>query len=222
MNQEQWNKVDDYFSATLAPSDAVLDAALADSEQAGLPAINVAPNQGKLLNLLARISGARRILEIGTLGGYSTIWLARALPPGGSLVTLELEPMHAKVARANIDRAGFGDSTTIMVGSAVDTLKSLAADQVQPFDFVFIDADKQNNPQYLEWSLKLSRPGTVIITDNVVRKGGVADLDNHDPDVEGVRSLFAMAASNPNLSSTAVQTVGAKGWDGFAITVVSG
>ncbi|NYT57547.1 O-methyltransferase [Alcaligenaceae bacterium] len=222
MNQEQWNKVDDYFSATLAPSDAVLDAALADSEQAGLPAINVAPNQGKLLNLLARISGARRILEIGTLGGYSTIWLARALPVDGSIVTLELEPAHAKVAQANIERAGFGDTVTIMVGSAVDTLKSLVANQTQPFDFVFIDADKQNNPHYLEWSLKLSRPGTVIITDNVVRKGGVADLSNDDPDVEGVRSLFAMAASNPNLSSTAVQTVGAKGWDGFAITVVSG
>lgn len=222
MNQEQWNKIDDYFSATLAPSDAVLDAALADSQEAGLPAINVAPNQGKLLHLLARISGARRILEIGTLGGYSTIWLARALPPGGKIITLELEPGYAKVAKANIERAGFNDVVSIRVGSAVDTLKNLFAEQIEPFDFVFIDADKQNNPHYLEWSLKLSRPGTVIVTDNVVRKGGVADLGNQDPDVEGVRSLFAMAAANPNLSSTAVQTVGAKGWDGFAITVVSG
>ncbi|MGB6103648.1 MAG: O-methyltransferase [Pusillimonas sp.] len=222
MNQDQWNKVDDYFSATLAPSDAVLDAALARSEQAGLPAINVAPNQGKLLQLLARISGARRILEIGTLGGYSTIWLARALPEGGSITTLELEPMHAEVARRNIEQAGFADAVSVIVGSAVDTLKNLVRDGAEPFDFIFIDADKQNNPHYLEWSLKLSRPGTVIVTDNVVRKGGVADLGNHDPDVEGVRSLFAMAGADPRLSSTAVQTVGAKGWDGFAISVVSG
>lgn len=221
MNQEQWNIVDDYFSATLAPSDPVLDAALDSSQQAGLPAINVAPNQGKFLHLLARISGARRILEIGTLGGYSTIWLARALPAGGALVTLELEPAHALVARQNIEHAGFSDRVSVVVGNAVDTLKSLVRDQVEPFDFVFIDADKQNNPQYLEWSLKLAKAGTVIVTDNVVRKGGVADLDNHDPDVEGVRSLFAMAGANPRLSSTAIQTVGAKGWDGFAITVVS-
>lgn len=221
MNQEQWNIVDDYFSAMLAPSDPVLDAALDSSQQAGLPAINVAPNQGKFLHLLARISGARRILEIGTLGGYSTIWLARALPAGGALVTLELEPAHAQVARQNIEHAGFSDRVSVVVGNAVDTLKSLVRDQVEPFDFVFIDADKQNNPQYLEWSLKLAKAGTVIVTDNVVRKGGVADLDNHDPDVEGVRSLFAMAGANPRLSSTAIQTVGAKGWDGFAITVVS-
>ena len=221
MNQDLWNKVDDYFSATLAPSDAVLDATLADSEAAGLPAINVAPNQGKLLHLLARISGARRILEIGTLGGYSTIWLARALPEGGSIVTLELDPAHARVAQANLARAGFGGVATVMVGNAVDTLEQLFSDRVEPFDFVFIDADKQNNPHYLEWSLKLSRPGTVIVTDNVVRKGGVVDPDNHDPDVEGVRSLFNMVAGDPRLSSTAVQTVGAKGWDGFAITVVS-
>ncbi|MDS1141802.1 O-methyltransferase [Pusillimonas sp. SM2304] len=221
MNQAQWNIVDDYFSATLAPSDPVLDAALDSSQQAGLPAINVAPNQGKFLHLLARISGARRILEIGTLGGYSTIWLARALPAGGALVTLELEPAHAQVARQNIQHAGFSDKVSVMVGNAVDTLENLVREQVEPFDFVFIDADKQNNPLYLEWSLKLAKAGTVIVTDNVVRKGGVADPDNHDPDVEGVRSLFAMAGANPRLSSTAIQTVGAKGWDGFAITVVS-
>jgi len=221
LNQEQWNKVDEYFSATLAPSDPMLDAALASSEQAGLPAINVAPNQGKFLQLLARISGAKRILEIGTLGGYSTLWLARALPAGGSLITLELEPAHAEVARLNMERAGVSDKVSVMVGNAVDSLKKLVRDQVEPFDFVFIDADKQNNPQYLEWSLKLARAGTVIVTDNVVRKGGVADPNNHDPDVEGVRSLFAMASANPRLSSTAVQTVGVKGWDGFAISVVS-
>ncbi|MDN7863205.1 O-methyltransferase [Burkholderia multivorans] len=220
MNQDQWNRVDAYFSATLVPSDDVLDAALAASEAAGLPAINVAPNQGKLLQLLATIRGARRILEVGTLGGYSTIWLARALPPGGRLVTLELNPAHAAVATQNIARAGFADVVSVVVGSAKDSLARLIADGEAPFDFIFIDADKDNNRAYLDAALKLSRPGTVIVVDNVVRRGRVADPDNRDPDVVGVREGFARIVAEPKLTTTAVQTVGQKGWDGFSISIV--
>ncbi|OXJ13688.1 O-methyltransferase [Burkholderia sp. AU6039] len=220
MNQDHWNQVDAYFSATLVPSDDVLDAALAASDAAGLPAINVAPNQGKLLQLLATIRGARRILEVGTLGGYSTIWLARALPPGGSLVTLELNPEHAKVATQNIARAGFAEVVTVVVGSAKDSLARLIDAGEAPFDFIFIDADKDNNPAYLDAALKLSRPGTVIVVDNVVRGGRVADPDNHEPDVVGVRDGFARLVAAPNLTTTAVQTVGQKGWDGFSISIV--
>lgn len=222
MDQDQWNKVDAYFSATLVPSDDVLDAALAASEAAGLPAINVAPNQGKLLQLLATIRGARRILEVGTLGGYSTIWLARALPPDGRLVTLELNPDHAKVATQNIARAGFADLVSVIVGSAKDSLARLVDTGEAPFDFFFIDADKDNNAAYLDAALKLSRPGTVIVVDNVVRRGRVADSDNRDPDVVGVRNGFARIAAEPNLMTTAVQTVGLKGWDGFSISIVGG
>ncbi|MBU9210594.1 O-methyltransferase [Burkholderia multivorans] len=220
MDQDQWNRVDAYFSATLVPSDDVLDAALAASEAAGLPAINVAPNQGKLLQLLATIRGARRILEVGTLGGYSTIWLARALPPGGRLVTLELDPAHAAVATQNIARAGFADVVSVVVGSAKDSLARLIADGEAPFDFIFIDADKDNNRAYLDAALKLSRPGTVIVVDNVVRRGRVADPDNRDPDVVGVREGFARIVTEPKLTTTAVQTVGQKGWDGFSISIV--
>ncbi|MBN3730685.1 O-methyltransferase [Burkholderia sp. Tr-20390] len=220
MNQDHWNQVDAYFSATLVPSDDVLDAALAASDAAGLPAINVAPNQGKLLQLLATIRGARRILEVGTLGGYSTIWLARALPPGGSLVTLELNPEHAKVATQNIARAGFAEVVTVVVGSAKDSLARLIDAGEAPFDFIFIDADKDNNPAYLDAALKLSRPGTVIVVDNVVRGGRVADPGNHEPDVVGVRDGFARLVAAPNLTTTAVQTVGQKGWDGFSISIV--
>ncbi|MBU9165012.1 O-methyltransferase [Burkholderia multivorans] len=220
MDQDQWNRVDAYFSATLVPSDDVLDAALAASEAAGLPAINVAPNQGKLLQLLATIRGARRILEVGTLGGYSTIWLARALPPGGRLVTLELNPAHAAVATQNIARAGFADVVSVVVGSAKDSLARLIADGEAPFDFIFIDADKDNNRAYLDATLKLSRPGTVIVVDNVVRRGRVADPDNRDPDVVGVREGFARIVAEPKLTTTAVQTVGQKGWDGFSISIV--
>ncbi|MBR8375075.1 O-methyltransferase [Burkholderia cenocepacia] len=220
MDQDRWNQVDAYFSATLVPSDAVLDAALAASDAAGLPAINVAPNQGKLLQLLATIRGARRILEVGTLGGYSTIWLARALPPGGSLVTLELNPAHAKVATENIARAGFAQVVSVVVGSAKDSLARLIDAGEAPFDFVFIDADKDNNAVYLDAALKLSRPGTVIVVDNVVRGGRVADPDNREPDVVGVREGFARLAAEPALMTTAVQTVGQKGWDGFSISIV--
>ncbi|HDR9800776.1 TPA: O-methyltransferase [Burkholderia cenocepacia] len=220
MNQDRWNQVDAYFSATLLPSDAVLDAALAASDAAGLPAINVAPNQGKLLQLLATIRGARRILEVGTLGGYSTIWLARALPPGGSLVTLELNPAHAKVATENIARAGFAQVVSVVVGSAKDSLARLIDAGEAPFDFIFIDADKDNNAVYLDAALKLSRPGTVIVVDNVVRGGRVADPDNREPDVVGVREGFARLAAEPALATTAVQTVGQKGWDGFSISIV--
>ncbi|HEM7899055.1 MULTISPECIES: O-methyltransferase [Burkholderia cepacia complex] len=220
MNQDRWNQVDAYFSATLVPSDAVLDAALAASDAAGLPAINVAPNQGKLLQLLATIRGARRILEVGTLGGYSTIWLARALPPGGSLVTLELNPAHAKVATENIARAGFAQVVSVVVGSAKDSLARLIDAGEAPFDFIFIDADKDNNAVYLDAALKLSRPGTVIVVDNVVRGGRVADPDNRELDVVGVREGFARLAAEPALMTTAVQTVGQKGWDGFSISIV--
>lgn len=220
MDQDRWNQVDAYFSATLVPSDAVLDAALAASDAAGLPAINVAPNQGKLLQLLATIRGARRILEVGTLGGYSTIWLARALPPGDALVTLELNPAHAKVATQNIARAGFAQVVSVVVGSAKDSLARLIDTGEAPFDFIFIDADKDNNAVYLDAALKLSRPGTVIVVDNVVRNGRVADPDNREPDVAGVRAGFARLAAEPALMTTAVQTVGQKGWDGFSISIV--
>ncbi|ONO48308.1 methyltransferase [Burkholderia cenocepacia] len=220
MDQDRWNQVDAYFSATLVPSDGVLDAALAASDAAGLPAINVAPNQGKLLQLLATIRGARRILEVGTLGGYSTIWLARALPLGGALVTLELNPAHAKVATQNIARAGFAQVVSVMVGSAKDSLARLIDTGEAPFDFIFIDADKDNNAVYLDAALKLSRPGTVIVVDNVVRNGRVVDPDNREPDVAGVRAGFARLAAEPALMTTAVQTVGQKGWDGFSISIV--
>ena len=215
--EKTWTEVDDYLVSAVLTPDPVLDAALADSAEAGLPSIAVAPNQGKLLNLLARLAGARSILEIGTLGGYSTIWLARALPAGGKLVTCEYEPKHAEVARANLARAGFGeDVVEIRVGAALDTLPTLTG----PFDFVFIDADKANLDNYVRAALELSRPGTTIVVDNVVRGGEVADAGSTDANVQGVRRMFELIAAEDRLDATAVQTVGSKGHDGFALAVV--
>jgi predicted O-methyltransferase YrrM len=222
MTLSQWTKVDDYFAGLFVPPDPVLDAALAASDAAGLPAINVAPNQGKLLMLLARMKGARRILEIGTLGGYSTIWLARALPKDGRLVTLEADGQHAEVARANIARAGLGDIVEVRLGLAIETLPALVKEGAGPFDLIFIDADKPNNPRYLAFALALSRPGTLIIADNVVRAGAVTDAKSHDPSVVGIRRFNELVAAEKRLSATAIQTVGGKGYDGLVIALVTG
>jgi predicted O-methyltransferase YrrM len=222
VNQEQWNEVDRYINEKLVPADAVLAATMETNGAAGLPSIDVAPNQGKLLHLLARTKGARRILEIGTLGGYSTIWLARALPAGGRLITLEVEPKHAEVARKNIERAGFGDVVEVRLGAAAESLAQLHAEGVEPFDLIFIDADKKNIPAYLDWSLKLARRGTLIVTDNVVRDGAIVDAESTDASVQGVRTMFDQMAAEPRLSATAIQTVGSKGYDGFAMAVVVG
>jgi predicted O-methyltransferase YrrM len=212
-----WEKVDAYLTGRLLAPDPALDAALAANAAAGLPAIDVAPNQGKLLHILARMAGARRILEIGTLGGYSTIWLARALPADGRLLTLEASAKHAEVARANIARAGLDDRVELRVGPALETLPTVEG----PFDFVFIDADKPSNPDYLDWGVRLARPGTVIVCDNVIRGGRVADLASQDPALTGTRAMFERMGSDPRLTATAVQTVGSKGWDGFAIAIVA-
>ncbi|WP_086843285.1 O-methyltransferase [Amycolatopsis kentuckyensis] len=217
MTDQTWTEVDDYLAGALLAPDPVLDAALADADAAGLPQIAVAPNQGKLLNLLARLAGARTILEIGTLGGYSTIWLARALPASGKLVTCEYEPKHAEVAKANLARAGFGeDVVDIRVGAALDTLPTLTG----PFDFVFIDADKVNLANYVRASLELARPGTAIVVDNVVRQGRVADAGSGDPNVRGAREMFELLAAEDRIDATAVQTVGGKGHDGFVLALV--
>ena len=221
MSQEQWTAVDRYITDTLLSPDAALEAALKSSAEAGLPSINVTPNQGKLLQLLAQAQGARNILEVGTLGGYSTIWLARALPPGGRLITLEFEPKHAEVARANITRAGLADVVELRVGPALETLPQLATERRGPFDFIFIDADKANYPGYFQWALKLSRPGTVIVADNVVRKGAVIDATSNDPLVQGVRRFHELVAAEPRVSATAIQTVGSKGYDGFTLMIVT-
>ncbi|MFE4366844.1 O-methyltransferase [Streptomyces sp. NPDC056835] len=220
MSQEQWNAVDRYFTDQLAPADEALSAALAANDAAGLPAIGVAPNQGKFLQLLARIQGARTVLEIGTLGGYSTIWLARALPEDGKLISLEYDPRHAEVARANLAHAGLDKIAEVRTGPALETLPVLVAEGAGPFDLVFIDADKQNNPHYVEWALKLTRPGSVIIVDNVVRNGAVSDADSTDASVQGTRRAIELLAEHPRLSATAVQTVGSKGYDGFALAHV--
>lgn len=222
MPEEQWAAVDRYLNQTLLPADAVLEAALAANAAADLPEIDVAPNQGKFLHLLARLRGARRILEIGTLGGYSTIWLARALPVGGSLVTLEFEPKHARVAAANISRAGLAQAVDIRVGAALESLARLVAECAEPFDMIFIDADKPNNPNYLEWAMKLSAVGTLIVLDNVIRDGEVADAASRDEKVLGVRQCLEKIAAEPRLEATAIQTVGSKGWDGFAMALVVG
>ncbi len=220
MSDERWTAVDRYITDLLVPPDPVLDAALDASAAAGLPTIQVAPNQGKLLWLLARVRAARSILEIGTLGGYSTIWLARALPADGRLVTLEADPKHAEVARANLAAAGLADVVDVRLGPALDTLPQLAAEERDPFDLIFIDADKPSNPQYLAWALALSRLGTLIVVDNVVRAGAVIDADSDDPNVAGTRRLFELLAEEPRLSATAIQTVGSKGHDGLALAVV--
>jgi len=217
---QHWDAVDAYFTTHLAPDDEALEATLRDSEAAGLPAIAVSAPQGKLLQLLAEIQGARRILEIGTLGGYSTIRLARALPADGRLVSLEYSPHHAEVAARNIARAGLDKLVEIRVGAALDSLPRLADENPAPFDLVFIDADKANNPHYVEWALKLTRAGSLIIVDNVVRGGRVADPDDTAPDVVGTRTALELLGSHPRLTATAIQTVGAKGYDGFALARV--
>ena len=216
----EWPAVDNFLNATLLPDDPALTAALADNAAAGLPTIDVAPNQGKFLHLLARIANARRILEVGTLGGYSTIWLARALPAGGRLVSLEVNPHHAAVAAANVARAGLSELVDIRIGPALDTLAQLAADGAGPFDFIFLDADKPPSAEYLTAAMRLARPGTVIVADNVIREGKVIDAASTDPAAQGVRRMLQQMAADPRLSATALQTVGSKGWDGFAMAIV--
>jgi predicted O-methyltransferase YrrM len=220
MNQQTWTAVDDYFCAALVPAEDVLDEAQRRSRAAGLPPISVSPAQGKLLYLLARSIGARRILEVGTLGGYSTIWLARAIRSPGALITLELDPHHAEVARGNLDRAGVGDLVDIQVGPATGSLAALAEAGPEPFDLVFIDADKSSNAVYFDYAVRLGRPGTVIVVDNVARGGRVADSASHDADVDGVRRLVDMLAASPGVDATAIQTVGSKGYDGFILALV--
>jgi predicted O-methyltransferase YrrM len=217
LTPETWTAVDEYITSFLVPADDALDGAQEASRAAGLPPISVSAAQGKFLHLLARIHGARRILEVGTLGGYSTIWLARALPPGGRVVTLEFDPKHADVARANIARAGLSDVVEVRVGRAIDTLPTLAGGA--PFDLIFIDADKPSTTDYFQWALKLSRTGTVIVVDNVVR-GGKVVTSPEDKDAEGMRTFMAALGAERRVSATAVQTVGTKGYDGFAIAVV--
>jgi len=220
MTHKTWTAVDDYIADRLIPADRALEAALDSNREGGLPAIDVSPAQGKLLNLLARMVGAKRILEIGTLGGYSTIWLARALQLGGKVITLELDAHHAKVARANVDRAGLSASVDIRVGPALKSLEALGKETGEPFDLIFIDADKPNNPNYLDWALKLSRPGTVIVCDNVIRDGDVIEAKSRDENVQGARAAFDFIGKDNRLDGTAIQTVGVKGYDGFAIAIV--
>ena len=212
----RWSAVDAYFTDLLAPSDDHLRAALDENDSNGLPAHDVSPVQGKMLGLFARMVGARRILEIGTLGAYSTIWMARALPADGKVVTIESNEKHATVARRNIERAGLNDLIELHVGNALDVLPTLPA----PFDMIFIDADKPNNPHYIRWALDLSRPGTLIVGDNVVRGGAVSDPASEDASVKGVRRFLEVVANEPRLDATAIQTVGEKGWDGFLLAIV--
>lgn len=218
MNEASWTSVDDYISAHLLKADIALEGALDHNAANNLPPIDVAANQGKMLMLLAKMAGARHILEVGTLGGYSTIWLARALPYDGRLVTLEVDRKHARVAVDNLERAGFADKVEVKVGPAKDSLAAMQAGD--PFDFVFIDADKQGNVHYVEEAIRLGRTGTTIIVDNVVREGAIVDPDNDDPRVVGTRELFEYVANHPNLDATAIQTVGRKGWDGFLLARV--
>jgi predicted O-methyltransferase YrrM len=220
MNQERWSAVDDYIADLFVSPDGALDQTLAASSATGLPEIAVSPVQGKLLMLLAQAIGAQRILEIGTLGGYSTIWLARALPDDGRLVSLEFNPKHAEVARTNIGEAGLAGKVEVRVGRAQETLPQLVDENPVPFDLIFIDADKPGYPDYLEWSLKLSRPGTLIIADNVVRNGEVVTPDADDPNVQGVRLFNERLAAEPRVSGTILQVVGSKGYDGLALAVV--
>jgi predicted O-methyltransferase YrrM len=221
VDQDRWSAVDRYVTELLAPHDEALDAALEESERAGLPAIQVSPPQGKLLGLLAAAIGAKRILEFGTLGGYSTIWLARALPEDGELVTLEVDPGYAAVARQNIDRARVGGRVDVRVGPALDLLAGLDDEQVGPFDLVFIDADKANSAAYFSWAGEHTRRGGLIVADNVVRGGTLADPDDDDPAVQGQRTLHELMAAEPRISATTIQTVGGKGYDGFSIALVT-
>jgi predicted O-methyltransferase YrrM len=220
MDQTRWSAVDSYIVDKIVASDFALDAVLAANTEAGLPAYDVSPPQGKLLFLLARMARARKVLEIGTLGGYSTIWLARALPADGFVVTLEALAKHADVARENIKRAGLSGRVRLRVGAALETLPRLEEEGLGPFDLIFIDADKPHNPEYFAWALRLARPGTTIVCDNVVREGGLADRGSTDPSVQGNRRMFDMIAKEPRVSATAIQTVGAKGWDGFVVALV--
>ncbi len=222
MTDRSWEAVDDYFSSTLGISDRVLDEALARARRAGLPPIQVSPNQGRLLGMLARAIGARTVLEIGTLGGYSAIWLGRALPTVGRLVTLEVDPQHAEVARANLAQAGLGAIAQVVQGDAVESLRRLHAQGATPFDFIFIDANKDAYDTYLELALRLSHPGTLLVADNVVRGGAVADAASGDPDVQGVRRFTTLLGSLPHVDATAIQTVGTKGYDGLVVALVTG
>ena len=220
MTDNRWTAVDSYLNETLFAPDPILEATLEANAAAGLPAIDVTPAQGQFLQLLVRILGARRVLEIGTLGGYSTIWMARGLPADGALITLEFDPHHAAVARANLARAGLSHQVELRLGPAADSLERMVLNGEAPFDLIFIDADKPNNPVYLAWAMKLAHTGTLLICDNVVRDGEVANAESADPNVIGTRTMFAEMAANPRLISTALQTVGAKGYDGFAIALV--
>lgn len=222
MGQETWTSVEDYLNEIYTPADSALDTVLQASDAAGLPPINVAPTQGKLLHILALTVGARRILEIGTLGGYSTIWLARALPPDGRLFTLEADQKHATIARENIARAGLGNLVEVRLGKALATLPALAEENVGPFDLVFIDADKQSNVEYFDWAVRLARPGGLIVVDNVVRNGTVIDAKNDDPSVQGARRFHSAIANDTRVTATALQTVGTKGYDGLTIAFVRG
>lgn len=220
MSSKTWTAVDDYIVASLFEADPVLDAVLRANRDQGLPAIDVSAAQGKLLSLLVRIRGAKKVLEVGTLGGYSTIWMARGLPKDGKVVTLELDPHHAKVARSNFERAGVSDKTDLRVGPALQSLAALVDENAGPFDLIFIDADKPNNPNYLASAMKLSRSGTVIVCDNVIRDGAVVKHNSGDANVEGARAAFSFIGGEKRLDGTAIQTVGAKGYDGFAIAIV--
>jgi predicted O-methyltransferase YrrM len=218
-----WKQVDEYLIEALLPdaSEPALVAAQKASVAADLPPISVSATQGKFLHLLARIAGARNILEVGTLGGYSTIWLARALPPHGRLMTLEFDPKHAEIAAANLERAGLSDVVEIRLGPAIETLPKLAAEGLSPFDLIFIDADKESTAEYFEWALHLSRPGTVIVVDNVVRNGDVVNRDTGDSSSQGIRRFMEQMAGETRVTMTALQTVGNKGYDGFAIGIVN-
>jgi predicted O-methyltransferase YrrM len=220
MDEARWSEVDEYLDRVVVGSDPALEAALADVVTAGMPAISVTPALGKLLHIVVRMTGAHRILEVGTLGGYSTIWLARAVPHNGQVVTLEIDPASAAVAGASIERAGVADRVEIRVGRAADSLAALELERVEPFDMVFIDADKRSNPEYLDWALRLTHIGSVIIVDNVVRSGTVVDAATKDPDILGIRRMNEQIAAEPRLLATAIQTVGSKGYDGFAIALV--
>ena len=222
MTEDRWTAVDRYIADVVVASDPVLDAALEASAEAGLPPINVAPNQGKLLALLVQMRAARTVLEVGTLGGYSTIWMAGVLPAGGRLVTLEADPTFADVARGNITRAGLDHIVDVRVGPALTTLPQLAAEGAGPFDMVFVDADKAANADYFSWALRLTRRGSVIVVDNVVRGGAVVDADSPDPGIQGTRRLYELLGQEQRVSATVVQTVGTKGYDGFALAVVTG
>jgi predicted O-methyltransferase YrrM len=221
MTKELWTAVDQYICGQLVLSDPVLDQVLEGSAAAGLPPIAVTPNLGKLLYLLAKIQGAKKILEIGTLAGYSTIWLARALPAGGRLITLEADPKHAEISRNNIAKAGLSEVVDLRFGDALETLPKLAAEGLGPFDLIFVDAEKRDNADFFVWSLKLSRPGTVLVFDNVVRNGAVIDPANTSPSVEGIRRFNKLVAAEPRVTATAIQTVGSKGYDGFAVVLVT-